>query len=363
MIIEAIFENLHVKRALFARLEAAAKPGAILATNTSSLKLADISANFADPSRLVGIHFFNPVPQMQLVEIVSGSNTDPETAKNAAAFVRQIDKLPLHVKDSPGFLVNRVLGPYLNQALKMADEGASPETLDAAMTRFGMPMGPIELVDTVGLDICMAAGKALAAGNAEPPKKIAEFVAAGNLGKKSGRGFYLWQNGKAHKGAVGAVTPELIERLIAPYLKEAQAVFAEGIVADAGLIFLQAPETHRPADERVHSAVISDTSPLSSSAWRRKRLACKDEAVTSANPVRAIRALASGSASSSRHPFTSPSNGTAYVPASRPVSSPRSEISLTTALRFARRYKSRGTSVSPPSTWCTFKTTLALAIQ
>ena len=242
VIIEAIFENLVVKRDLFAKLEAAAKPGAILATNTSSLKLADISANFADPSRLVGIHFFNPVPQMQLVEIVSGANTDRETARKAAAFVRQIDKLPLHVKDSPGFLVNRVLGPYLNQALRMVDEGMAPETIDAAMTQFGMPMGPIELADTVGLDICMHAGKVLAGGSAQPPKKLADLVAAGNLGKKSGRGFYAWQDGKAHKGAVGAVTPELIERLIAPYLKEAQAVVAEGIVADAdladaGLIF------------------------------------------------------------------------------------------------------------------------------
>jgi 3-hydroxyacyl-CoA dehydrogenase/enoyl-CoA hydratase/3-hydroxybutyryl-CoA epimerase len=242
VIIEAIFEDLEGKRALFAKLEAAAKPSAILATNTSSLKLADIGAHFANPSRLVGIHFFNPVPQMQLVEIVSGGNTDAEIAKNAAAFVRQLDKLPLHVKDSPGFLVNRVLGPYLNQALRMVDEGMAPETIDAAMTQFGMPMGPIELADTVGLDICMHAGKALAGGNAEPPKKLADLVAAGNLGKKSGRGFYGWQDGKAQKGAVGAVTPELIERLIAPYLKEAQAVVAEGIVADAdladaGLIF------------------------------------------------------------------------------------------------------------------------------
>ena len=242
VIIEAIFENLEAKRALFARLEAAAKPGAILATNTSSLKLADISANFRNPSRLVGIHFFNPVPQMQLVEIVSGEKTDREAANNAAAFVRSIDKLPLHVKDSPGFLVNRVLGPYLNEALRMIDEGTAPETLDAAMTQFGMPMGPIELADTVGLDICMAAGKALAGGAAEPPKKLAELVAAGNLGKKTGRGFYAWEGGKPQKGAAGAVTPQLVERLIGPYLKEAQAVVAEGIVADAdladaGLIF------------------------------------------------------------------------------------------------------------------------------
>ena len=242
VVIEAIFENLQAKRDLFAKLEAQAKPEALLATNTSSLKLADIGAKFEDPSRLVGIHFFNPVPQLQLVEVVKGAVTDAGVAKRAAAFVRQIDKLPLPVKDSPGFLVNRVLGPYINQALRMVDEGVAPETLDAAVTAFGMPMGPIELADTVGLDICLAVGKELAGESAEPPKKLAELVAAGNLGKKTGRGFYVWRNGKARKGAARGATPELTEKLIAPYLEEAQAAVAEGIVADAdladaGLIF------------------------------------------------------------------------------------------------------------------------------
>jgi 3-hydroxyacyl-CoA dehydrogenase / enoyl-CoA hydratase / 3-hydroxybutyryl-CoA epimerase len=242
VIIEAIFENLQAKRDLFAKLEAAAKPNALIASNTSSLKLADIGARFRRPSRLVGIHFFNPVPQLQLVEIVSSAGTDPEAAKKAAAFVRQIDKLPLPVKDSPGFLVNRVLGPYIDQALRMIDEGVAPETLDAAAVAFGMPMGPVELADTVGLDICMAVGKELAGENAVPPKKLAELVAAGNLGRKTDRGFYVWQKGKARKGRAGSVTPELVEKIIAPYLKEAQAAVAEGIVADAdladaGLIF------------------------------------------------------------------------------------------------------------------------------
>src|SRR6266568_3343806 len=242
VIIEAIFENLQAKRELFAKLEAAARPDAILASNTSSLKLADIGASFRNPSRLVGIHFFNPVPQMQLVEVVRGAGTDAEIAKKAAAFVRQIDKLPLPVADSPGFLVNRVLGPYLDQALRMVDEGVAPETLDAAAAAFGMPMGPIELADTVGLDICLAVGKELAGEGAEPPKKLAALVAAGNLGRKTGRGFYAWRNGKARKGRAGGAAPDLIEKLIEPYLKEAQAVVAEGIVADAdladaGLIF------------------------------------------------------------------------------------------------------------------------------
>ena len=242
VIIEAIFENLQAKRDLFARLVAVAKHEAVLASKTSSLKLADIGANFRNPSRLVGIHFFNPVPQLQLVEVVQGANTDAEVAKKAAAFVRQIDKLPLPVKDSPGFLVNRVLGPYIDQALRMVDEGMAPETLDAAAEEFGMPMGPVELADTVGLDLCLAVGKELAGGSAEVPRKLAELVAAGKLGRKTGRGFYAWKDGRARKGASGAVPADLGAKLMAPYLREARAAVAEGIVADAdladaGLIF------------------------------------------------------------------------------------------------------------------------------
>jgi 3-hydroxyacyl-CoA dehydrogenase/enoyl-CoA hydratase/3-hydroxybutyryl-CoA epimerase len=241
VIIEAIFENLEAKRALFAKVEATAKPDAILATNTSSLKLADIATVLKNPSRLVGIHFFNPVPQMQLVEVVSGAGTDQEIARKAATFVRAIDKLPLPVKDSPGFLVNRVLGPYLQQALRMVDEGVAPETLDAAMEGFGMPMGPIELADVVGLDICMAVGKELT-GETEPPKRLNQLVKAGHLGKKTGRGFYNWVKGKPQKGTPGPVTEELRRRLVEPYLGEAKKAVAEGIVADAeladaGLIF------------------------------------------------------------------------------------------------------------------------------
>jgi len=236
VVIEAIFENLQAKRELFARLEAVAKPEAILATNTSSLKLADIAAQFKDPTRLVGIHFFNPVPQLQLVEVVAGEHTRTDMAQKSAAFVRQIDKLPLPVKDSPGFLVNRVLGPYLQNAFRKLDEGVKPETLDAAMEAFGMPMGPIELADTVGLDICLAAGKELAKAGAQAPQILLDRVALGQLGKKSGQGIYRYENGKAVKGAPAAFEPTLVEALIEPYLNEAQAVLAEGIVADADLI-------------------------------------------------------------------------------------------------------------------------------
>ncbi len=241
VIIEAIFENLEAKRELFAKLEAAAKPGAVLASNTSSLKLGDIAANFKDPSRLVGIHFFNPVPQMMLVEIISSEKTRKEFTSNAIAFVRQIDKLPLPVKDSPGFLVNRVLGPYMQNAFRMLDEGVKPETIDAAMEAFGMPMGPIELADTVGLDICLHAGKQLAkkgahGAEAEAPQLLLNKVALGQLGRKTGQGIYRWENGKPVKGQPGIYSQDTSHALLQPYLEEAQAVLAEGIVPDAELI-------------------------------------------------------------------------------------------------------------------------------
>jgi 3-hydroxyacyl-CoA dehydrogenase/enoyl-CoA hydratase/3-hydroxybutyryl-CoA epimerase len=242
VLIEAIFENLEAKRLLFTRLEKMAKPDAILATNTSSLKLADISTVFTDPSRLVGIHFFNPVPLLQLVEVVSAERTNPDLAKKAAAFVRQIDKLPLPAKDSPGFLVNRVLGPYLLNAFRMLDQGHKPETLDRAMEDFGMPMGPAELADTVGLDICLAAGKSLAKGATQVPEILANKVSLGHLGKKTGQGIYRWTDGKPVKGQPDSYDQTLVDALIEPYLREAEAVLAEGIVADedlvdAGLIF------------------------------------------------------------------------------------------------------------------------------
>jgi 3-hydroxyacyl-CoA dehydrogenase / enoyl-CoA hydratase / 3-hydroxybutyryl-CoA epimerase len=236
VIIEAIFENLDAKRALFANLEKISRKEAILATNTSSLKLADIATALKDPSRLVGIHFFNPVPLLQLVEVVSSRETDIEIAKRAAAFVRQIDKLPLPTKDSPGFLVNRVLGPYMQNAFKLIDQGTRPETIDAAMEEFGMPMGPAELADTVGLDICLHAGKSLARDATSVPRILLSNVEAGHLGKKSGEGIYKWVGGRAQKGAPDAYGPELIEQLIAPYLEEAKKVLQEGIVADADLV-------------------------------------------------------------------------------------------------------------------------------
>jgi 3-hydroxyacyl-CoA dehydrogenase/enoyl-CoA hydratase/3-hydroxybutyryl-CoA epimerase len=235
VIIEAIFENLDAKRSLFASLEKKAKPDALLATNTSSIPLEAIASPLADPSRLVGLHFFNPVPRMMLVEVVAGQRTRPDLIARGAAFVRQIDKLPLPVKSAPGFLVNRVLAPYLMTAMRCVDEGILPSTVDEAAVAFGMPMGPIELADTVGLDICMAAG-AMLDPNAAPPTRLKSLIDAGTLGKKTGQGFYTWTHGKAQKQPAGTVPPGLARRLIEPYVAEAKSALADHIVADADLV-------------------------------------------------------------------------------------------------------------------------------
>jgi 3-hydroxyacyl-CoA dehydrogenase/enoyl-CoA hydratase/3-hydroxybutyryl-CoA epimerase len=172
---------------------------------------------------------------MPLVEVVAGERTSPEAAQKAAAFVRRIDKLPLPVKDAPGFLVNAVLGPYMHEAMKCVDEGIAPETIDAALVAFGMPMGPIELADTVGLDVAVHAGKQLVA-DAVPPKKLLELFEAGKLGKKSGQGFYAWVDGKAQKSGVGAGdTAALARRMLKPLLDATQRLVQEGVVADAEL--------------------------------------------------------------------------------------------------------------------------------
>jgi 3-hydroxyacyl-CoA dehydrogenase / enoyl-CoA hydratase / 3-hydroxybutyryl-CoA epimerase len=244
VIIEAIVENLAVKQKVFAELEAKAKPGAVLATNTSSIPLEQIATALKDPSRLVGIHFFNPVAQMMLVEIISGARTDAEIARKATAFVDQIDKLPLACNSAPGFWVNRILAPYLTEAMRCLDEGITPETLDEAALQFGMPMGPVELADVVGLDVCAAVGQVVGDEEAlkNAPKKLAAKLEAKELGKKTGKGFYVWVNGKAQKGTAGAVPAGLTERLITPMLNEANKALAEGVVtdsdlADAGAIF------------------------------------------------------------------------------------------------------------------------------
>ena len=245
LIIEAIFEDKDVKQSLYKDIEPRMKPGAILGTNTSSILLEELATCLEKPERLVGIHFFNPVALMPLVEIVRGENTSDETMKKALAFGRQIDKLPLPVKSSPGFLVNRILMPYLLEAVEMVGEGIAPEMIDKAALKFGMPMGPIELADTVGLDVCKSVATILAGTETlNLPKKMQHMVDSGKLGKKTGEGFYIWLKGKPqkNKNASYGNLQELQDRMILRFLNEAAACKREGVVndddlIDAGIIF------------------------------------------------------------------------------------------------------------------------------
>src|SRR6195952_1384363 len=210
LIIEAVPEKLELKQKVYAGLEPKMKAGAILATNTSSIPLQDLRATLQRPERLVGLHFFNPVSRLQLVEVVSHDGTDPQLLKEALAFVGAIDRLPLPVKSSPGFLVNRALTPYMLEAMVMLDEKIDKSVIDAAAKKFGMPMGPIELADQVGLDICLAVGDMLRSkfGDLLPPTPawLREKVAKGELGRKTGKGFYTWRDNKADTSSPAATT-------------------------------------------------------------------------------------------------------------------------------------------------------------
>lgn len=241
VIIEAIFENVDAKHELFARLEPKMQPGAILASNTSSIMLEQLDDKLPDPGKLVGIHFFNPVSQLPLVEIVRGETTSEDTIQKAIAFTRKIDKLPLPCRSAPGFLVNRVLVPYLYEAMFAVQEGIPLEVVDEAALRYGMPMGPVELADVVGLDVCKHVGDIVSAalGKQKPDtSRIEALIAAKKLGRKSGEGFYVWRDGKAVKSAGPHAEPplDLEDRLILALANECAAVLREGIVADADLI-------------------------------------------------------------------------------------------------------------------------------
>jgi 3-hydroxyacyl-CoA dehydrogenase/enoyl-CoA hydratase/3-hydroxybutyryl-CoA epimerase len=245
LVIEAIFEDAEVKRSLYREIEPQMKENAILATNTSSIMLEDLSSSLKKPGRLVGLHFFNPVAMMPLIEIIRGRDTDEKVMQQASAFARDIGKLPLPVKSSPGFLVNRILMPYLLEAVTMVSEGVPAEVIDRAATDFGMPMGPIELADTVGLDICKNVAVILSqALNTPLPENLEAMVDSGKLGKKSGSGFYNYKNGKAikNKNVRYGNTQEVQDRLVLRLLNEATACLREGIVEsdemiDAGVIF------------------------------------------------------------------------------------------------------------------------------
>lgn len=238
IVIEAIFEDKDVKRTLYQSIEPKMKTDAILATNTSSIKLEDLTSCLNNPGRLVGLHFFNPVALMPLVEIIRGSETDEKVVQQALAFGRNIGKLPLAVKSSPGFLVNRILMPYILEAVTMVDEGIPPEIIDKAATDYGMPMGPIELADAVGLDICKSVANILSVALNMPLPANLKNLSDNKLGKKSGEGFYQYKNGKPvkNKTASYANAQEVQDRLVLRLINEAAACLREGIVEDKELI-------------------------------------------------------------------------------------------------------------------------------
>ena len=246
VVIEAILERLETKQNLFKSIEGRLRPGAVLATNTSSLMIEDIAGPLSDPGRLIGLHFFNPVAHLPLVEVIKGTATREEEVEKGCVFVAAIDKFPLVAKSSPGFVVNRVLGPYMMAALQRLEGGEPKEKIDAAAEAFGMPMGPVELADTVGLDVCASVGNILKLAPTGGTR-LDRMVAAGKLGKKSGEGFYVWKDGKPQRkppekpwdrGELERLGRELVD----PLIREAERVRDEKIVesadlVDAGLVF------------------------------------------------------------------------------------------------------------------------------
>jgi 3-hydroxyacyl-CoA dehydrogenase / enoyl-CoA hydratase / 3-hydroxybutyryl-CoA epimerase len=242
VVIEAIFENADAKRGLYAKTVPRMKTGALLATNTSSLVLEGLAQDLPDPGGFVGLHFFNPVAQMPLVEVISTTTTRAEVLAIATGFVRRLDKLPLPCRSTPGFLLNRVLIPYIQEGMTAVEQGVAPELVDAAATRFGMPMGPIELADVVGLDVCKSVGEIIGAAIGRVPpvalKRVESLVAAKQLGRKTGSGYYQWVAGKPVKSRVdeSTVSAELTDRLMLTMVNECVACLREQIVADADLV-------------------------------------------------------------------------------------------------------------------------------
>jgi 3-hydroxyacyl-CoA dehydrogenase/enoyl-CoA hydratase/3-hydroxybutyryl-CoA epimerase len=236
VIIEAVVERLDIKQTIFKDAETRAKPDAILATNTSSIELERIAEGMANPARLIGLHFFNPVAQLPLVEVIrSKFNTDADVAKGSS-FALAIGKSPVVVKSAPGFLVNRVLMPYMLGAVERVEKGESKELLDAAALAFGMPMGPIELMDTVGLDVGASVAKEL--GHAVPEgSRFASLVSQKKLGRKTGEGFYKWEKGKAVKGETPphADLAGLGRELVKPLVDTTVITVNEGVVASPEL--------------------------------------------------------------------------------------------------------------------------------
>jgi len=239
LVIEAIIEDADAKRSLYQTLEPKMKAGALLTTNTSSIPLLELRDHIEHPAQFAGLHYFNPVAQMPLVEIIHHDGMAPETERRLAAFCKALGKFPVPVAGTPGFLVNRVLFPYMLEAATAYAEGIPGPVIDKAAVKFGMPMGPIELLDTVGLDVAAGVGKELAPFLGLQIPAALQTVEPGKRGKKDGQGIYTWENGRAQKPGVPAnveVPADLEDRLILPLLNEAVACLHDGVVADADLL-------------------------------------------------------------------------------------------------------------------------------
>jgi 3-hydroxyacyl-CoA dehydrogenase / enoyl-CoA hydratase / 3-hydroxybutyryl-CoA epimerase len=246
LVIEAIYENPEAKHKLYAAVEPQLSEQALLATNTSSIPLDELRKGLARPQHFMGLHFFNPVAKMPLVEVVRHDGLDAEAEKRVLALCKAIGKLPVAVKGTPGFLVNRILMPYLLEAMRLYNEGVPGPVLDRVAKRFGMPMGPIELADTVGLDVAASVGKELGPFlGLEIPAGLDAMLEAGKRGKKDGQGFYVWQDGKPQKPEIDPAydaADDLEDRMVLPMVNEAVACLADGVVdepalLDAGVIF------------------------------------------------------------------------------------------------------------------------------
>lgn len=238
LVIEAIIEDRDAKRGLLAEVERKVSDQAVIATNTSSIPLDDLAADLRLPGRLVGLHFFNPVAKMQLIEIIAGTRTADDALARARGFAVALDRLPIDVQSAPGFLVNRALMPYLLEAVLLAEEGVPLFDIDQAAVAFGMPMGPIALADTVGLDICLSVAKTLSTALGLPvPDLLAHKVSAGELGKKSGRGFYTYPiKSRFFTPKRPSPDPMISERLILRLLNEAVRCLRGGVVPDADIV-------------------------------------------------------------------------------------------------------------------------------
>jgi len=238
LIIEAIFESRDAKKALYASLAPKMKPGALLATNTSSIRLEELREDLPNPTEFIGLHFFNPVALMMVVEVIRCEDTEQMAIDTGIAFVNKIGKLPLECRSAPGFVVNRILGPYIGEAMALYEEGVALANIDKAAEAFGMPVGPIELVDNVGIDVALNVSKVLGeAMDRTIPVTLEKMVEEGKLGRKTGEGFYRWDGRKATKPeASGSVPDNIQDRLILSMVNEAVACLTDGVVRDADLL-------------------------------------------------------------------------------------------------------------------------------